>query len=537
MRGPQHNAAALAQMIGNRAFGRLLLRQVVSGAPVNRPAPDADIRQVGQAEARAELESARIERAEATGDMNAINRVANDVIEEALGGPLAGTQGQPRPPQRAGNAPGVPQVQTGPRVRAPLAPGRESGPESPNPGAWRVRPIDHTIQDLRRVISQGGAHVENAQGLLRQLEAARVRDGQLSRRIENAQRRLNEFSEPSSSGGSGQGETPVPRERGGGGAGAPPPRFTAGQKVTAVAAGAAIVLNDAFNIYIRYQNDRDIKAELKRKEAQYQADQARNPGLGLLFVFRFTGGRDSLQGPTAETRFQHVTWVQARNESEARAKVTKAGDEMHLYSWIPPLAPQFDWENDGLAKFADVSKMEFQRLEFAQVGGFKVKGRSYPANLSKKVQQWALALRFFVLRPPAKISYRGVRGGSETESLRIEERDVVDGRVGAMMIHGTPIVPVIAADAQTLSFFRADADLSLDHSGVVTEGNIDEIRWLLPEQVEMVGGLQAQTIEFTKKHPNWEKELPFGKDKANGTGDPGLQWDRDKGRWVQKKVH
>jgi hypothetical protein len=32
------------------------------------------------------------------------------------------------------------------------------------------------------------------------------------------------------------------------------------------------------------------------------------------------------------------------------------------------MAPESDWANAGLAMFADVSKMEFERLEFAQIG-------------------------------------------------------------------------------------------------------------------------------------------------------------------------
>jgi len=175
-----------------------------------------------------------------------------------------------------------------------------------------------------------------------------------------------------------------------------------------------------------------------------------------------------------------------------------------------------------------------RRLGFAQIGGFDVKRRSYPANLGEKAQKWAVGLRFHVLRPPSKVSYRGVRGGTETESLTLADRDVVDGKVRAIVIDGTPIVPVMAADQQTAAFFRADAALGLDHSGVVKETNIDDIRWLRPEQIEMVDGPGRRFMDHIKEHPDWRKDLGFPK--GNDLGDPdSLQWDRIKGQWVQKR--
>ena len=115
-----------------------------------------------------------------------------------------------------------------------------------------------------------------------------------------------------------------------------------------------------------------------------------------------------------------------------------------------------------------------------------------PVNLSDQSQRWAAGLRFHVLQPPSKVAYRGVRGGHETESLTLADRDVVDGKVRAILIDGTPVVPILAADQQTTGFFRADADLALDHSGVVQEVNIDEIRWVLPDQIEMIDGVRGR---------------------------------------------
>jgi hypothetical protein len=235
-----------------------------------------------------------------------------------------------------------------------------------------------------------------------------------------------------------------------------------------------------------------------------------------------------------------MTWVRGHNEIEARTKVKKdyGPSTTYQYTWIPPTTPESDWDIGGLAKFADPAKIEFQRLGFAQIGGLSKKRGSYPANLSKKVQQWAEGLRFYVLRPPAQLPYRGVRGGRETESLRVEEHDVVDGRVRAIILDGTPIVPVIAADQQTAGFFRAATTLGLDHSGVVMVGNIDEFRWLKPDQIEMVDGPFAKFVKDTQQHPERYKRIIDQFPKGNDPGDPSdqLEWDRYKGQWRQKKV-
>ena len=309
----------------------------------------------------------------------------------------------------------------------------------------------------------------------------------------------------------------------------PPPTYTTGQRITALSAAAAIVANAAGNAIINWQNKRDITAALERNEATLQSEQAASPQLGFLMVTRFAGGVDSGEGPTA-ARFKGVTWYRAETEYEAKAQVKDmTAGVTYSFAWIPPIEPVSDWGKAGLAMFADVSKMEFQRLGFAQLGGFKV-NRSYPANLDEKAEKWANGLRLFVLKPPPTVNYRGVRVGNETESLTLSQRTVVDGTVTAIMIDGDPIVPVIAADENTANFFRADAALGLDHSGVVKERNIDDIRWLLPGQIEMVNGPYRQFADYTKKNPDWRERTGFPKPKE--LGDPGsLEWDRIKDEW------
>jgi hypothetical protein len=299
----------------------------------------------------------------------------------------------------------------------------------------------------------------------------------------------------------------------GSGAAPVPPAFTKGQRITAAAVLAAMAANAAFNHILSSMNEHDIKAALESREAEVQAAQADDPSQGFLFILRFTGGVDSLEGPTAQARFQGLRVERGHDEGEARKKVkTDDPDATYQSFWIPPVAPAFAWENLGVGKFADTSRIEFQRLSFAQLGGFSIRG-PYPANLSTKIQTMAAGLRFHILRPPTAITYRGVRGQRETEAVKTEDRDVIDGRVTAMVIDGTPLVPVMAADQQTLGFFRADPALSLDDSGVVMESNVADVRWLRPEQIQMVGGFQAQSFSHAKEHPDWDKNLPFGKRK------------------------
>ncbi|MEO8690885.1 MAG: hypothetical protein ABI611_22055 [Solirubrobacteraceae bacterium] len=327
---------------------------------------------------------------------------------------------------------------------------------------------------------------------------------------------------------------PTSTDSGTGGSTKSPPTYTTGQRITALAAAAAIVANAAGNAIINWQNKRDIAAALERDEATLQSEQAARPQLGFLLVTSFAGGADSGEGPTAAARFKGVTWYRAETEYEAKAQVRDmTRDVTYSFAWIPPIEPVSDWGKDGLAMFADVSKMRFQRLGFAQLGGFKVK-RSYPANLGEKSQKWASGLRFFVLKPPPTVNYRGVRGGNETESLTLSQRTVADGTVTAIMIDGDPIVPVIAADQDTANFFRADAALGLDHSGVVKERNVNDIRWLLPDQIEMVNGPYRQLIDYTKKNPDWRERTGFPKPKELGDPDS-LEWDGIKGEWRQKR--
>ncbi len=340
---------------------------------------------------------------------------------------------------------------------------------------------------------------------------------------------------PPGGGTGGGGNQPAGGSGGGAGGGTPPPTYTAGQRVTAAGVLAALAANAIGNKIISHLNERDIRAALARVEAELQAQQANEPNLGILLQFRFKGGVDSGEGPTAEARFQGLSWQRARTESDARAKFTSMDPSATAaYTWIPPLAPETDWAPIGLARFADVSKMEFVRLGFAQIGGFSVKRRSYPAKLSDEVQKWATALRFNVLRPPNHVSYRGVRGGRETESLTLADRQVVDGTVRAIIIDGIAVVPILAADAQTTAFFRATSSIALDHGGVVLEANIDDIRWVRPEQIEMVDGPYARFIQWTKENPDWQKMLPFRKPEPAGDPEP-FTWDRYKGRWVPKR--
>ena len=129
--------------------------------------------------------------------------------------------------------------------------------------------------------------------------------------------------------------------------------------------------NAAANKIISVQNKRDIKKALESVERDLQAQQTSDPSLGILLEFRFRGGADSGEGPTAEARFDGLSWARPqRVRGAGKVHVRRCVGDRPV-TWIPPLAPESDWEDGGLAKFADVTKVEFVRLEFAQVGGFR----------------------------------------------------------------------------------------------------------------------------------------------------------------------
>jgi hypothetical protein len=117
---------------------------------------------------------------------------------------------------------------------------------------------------------------------------------------------------------------------------------------------------------------------------------------------------------------------------------------------------------------------------------------SLSVNFKDQGERWAQERRFYVLRPPPEIHYRGVRGGNETKSLEIEERDVLGGRVSAIIIGGSPVVPVIAADSETAAWFRKSKAIELEQFVHVQESNIDDIRWLRPKQIAMIDTPQAR---------------------------------------------
>ena len=157
---------------------------------------------------------------------------------------------------------------------------------------------------------------------------------------------------------------------------------------------------------------------------------------------------------------------------------------------IPP-SSWGNWENGGLAKFADPSEITFQRLRFGGTRGFTLEGTT-TVNFKDQGGHWAQGLRFSVLRPPAAIHYRGMGGGNETESIQIKEWPVHGGRVSAIIIQGTPVVPVIAADGETTAWFRKSKAIELLQFDHVQESNIDDIRWLRPDQITMVDTPQAR---------------------------------------------
>lgn len=286
----------------------------------------------------------------------------------------------------------------------------------------------------------------------------------------------------------------------GSGGGMPP--ITGGPQTplkTKVAAGAALAVmgaNIAFNWIIGRQNEKLITAALAAREAELKAVQLQDVTSGILLTFRFVGGVDSGEGPTAAASFRGLSYVTGRSENEAR-QTWKTQDRADVdsrydFGWIPPLSPVAvsppGWSAAALGTFADLKRVEFQRLKFAQIGGFDTHGTLGPQDFS--MLRIASGWEFVILRVPNEIPYYGPGGGYNTRDVKVENLSVPGGQVPGMIVDGTACVAVVAANSDTLEFFndkkiaeRTRIDDKVNALGAVV--NIDEVRWLRPGQIRL----------------------------------------------------
>jgi hypothetical protein len=284
--------------------------------------------------------------------------------------------------------------------------------------------------------------------------------------------------------------------------GTPPVPSTGGAQTplkTKAAAGAALAalgVNIAFNWIIGWQNEKRIEAALAAREGELKAVQLGDVTSGILLTFRFTGGVTSGEGPTAAARFETLSYVTGRTQDEARQTWNnqprlEAGSR-YEFVWIPPLSPVAvpppGWSPVARGTFADLKKVEFQRLEFAQIGGFDTDGTLGPHDFSKL--GIASGWEFIILRVPNEIPYYGPGGGHKTRKVTVGDLSVEGGQVPAMIVDGIACVAVVAANNDTLEFFnyrgiaaRTRIDDKVNALRAVV--NIDEVRWLRVDQIRL----------------------------------------------------
>jgi hypothetical protein len=261
-----------------------------------------------------------------------------------------------------------------------------------------------------------------------------------------------------------------------------------------VVLGASVTLN----WLIEGQNEKRIRDELRLKEPRILQEQQEDPTLGFLLLFRYKGGATGLEGSRASPSFDLLAWRRGYTRSETEEKFKRepqaTTEYTYEYGWIDPLekpSPRVLWTpfaKVALAKFADITRIEFQRVQFKEWGGFDTNGTDGPVNASKWAEK-ARAFRFLVLRVPAEITIHNVAGRRATKEVESKDVTVVGGRVPALMLDGTAAVTVWPADAATEELFEHTTKISDKEGKLRTIPNLDRVRWLRSEQVHLVSPL------------------------------------------------
>ena len=287
------------------------------------------------------------------------------------------------------------------------------------------------------------------------------------------------------------GSTPPARGTGGGS----PSTTTTATRVKAGVGLAIIGVNIGLNWIIEKQNESRMKKALERLEPDVRAEQQRHPTMGFLLVFRFTGARRTPDGPSATGRFQGVSYRRAYTQEEAEAARKSEAridpDESFMTQWIgPSVAPSpleihTPFPKVGLAKFAKLPEIEFQKVEFAEWGGFDEDGTQ-----SVNASRWrakAEAFRFIVLEMPSKIRHYDINRRPSTKSIDVGEASVKGGKVPVLMLDGDePAVTVWPADTSTAELFQAAQRVDDKEGKLTINTNMHIVRWVRPAQVEIV---------------------------------------------------
>ena len=267
-----------------------------------------------------------------------------------------------------------------------------------------------------------------------------------------------------------------------------------------VGAGAALVIlgaSVALNSLIARGNEQRMREQYAAKEPELLKEQQESPTLGFLLVFRFSGGSQGLEGSSATARFEGLSWQRGytRSEAETRWKSTPTmGEFTYEFAWIDPLTSPSPmvvatpFEKVALARFADIGRIGFQKVKFKEWGGFDTNGFNGPIDATKWAET-ARAYRFVVLRMPPWITIRNVVGRPGTKDVLSADVPVAGGRVPALDLDGTAAVAVWPADAATAELFAHTDGINDKEGKLGPVVNIDRVRWLRPDQVQIVSAL------------------------------------------------
>jgi hypothetical protein len=316
-----------------------------------------------------------------------------------------------------------------------------------------------------------------------------IGDGREYQRVQVSFSRPGTGSKPTG----GAGNVPEPTSGGGGSTTKP------GTRLTAAAAIAILGVSMALNGLINLHNRSLINDEYERKKPRLIQEQSEDPELGFLMIFRYTGGAVDSEGASANARFDSLVWRRGYTRSETENRWNnEASYDRSAYSyetrWVEPLqAPSpltisTPWPKVALAQFDDITKIEFQRAQFKEWGGFDTKGHDGPVDASHWADD-AGAYRFLVLEMPSQVGIVDVGGHRDTQSVTTGEVAVRGGRVPAVKLGDTWAVTVWPADEPTQRLFANTTDINDKEHKLSTITNVDVVRWLLPEQVRFISAV------------------------------------------------
>jgi hypothetical protein len=273
-----------------------------------------------------------------------------------------------------------------------------------------------------------------------------------------------------------------------------PPSTSA--KVAAMAPLVVQGVNIVLNYLIGGENADAIRAALDRIRPEIKAAQAARPTSGHLLIFRY---RTAGEGVTP--KFESVAQREGYTQDEAKERWANSPDyarepeNTFEFSWIPPVVQPpavvlaTPWPKVAIAQFADQSRLQFQKAQFSQLGGFGARGRTktYDMHTLAKFQ-------FAVLEIPKTLTYVNPADKLANKDVGVGQRDVAGGRLPVIMLDSdTPAVTVWPVDDLTHGLFTAAGKMGGrldDKVGALRHHvGVDLVRWLPPEQVRAINML------------------------------------------------